>query len=110
MKAWKRVLLFAVAGIASVSLVHAAEKAFVAKGKTLFNDPKLGFTGKTCQTCHPDGKGLEQAGGKANLEDIINNCIMGPLKGKELEPKSAEMQSLVLYVKSLSAKKPAANK
>ncbi len=78
--------------------------ASIEKGKKIFNDPELGTTGKSCNSCHPDGKGLEQSGTRQNLADIINGCITIPLKGKALDPKSEEMASLVLYIKSLGAK------
>lgn len=83
----------------------------VEKGKALFNDKKLGTTGKTCSTCHMNGHGLEKSGDKTefsvmgkkytSLEDAINFCIEKPLRGKPLDPKSPEMQDLVAYIKSL---------
>lgn len=73
----------------------------VEKGKALFNDPQLGTSGKSCGSCHPDGKGMEKAGAKANLAAMINTCISKPLKGAALDEKSVEMQSLVLYIQSL---------
>jgi hypothetical protein len=77
----------------------------------LFNDSKLGTAGKSCNTCHKDGKGMVKAAAKKDLEDTINSCITGALKGKALDVKSVDMQSLVLYIKSFSAdKKPAAVK
>ncbi|MGE5174464.1 MAG: c-type cytochrome [Betaproteobacteria bacterium] len=94
------------AGIAFAS----SQEASAEKGKALFNDPKLGTSGKSCNTCHPDGKGLEKAGAKSDLESTINGCITIPLKGKALDVKSVEMQSLVLYIKSLGSKQPAATK
>ncbi len=78
--------------------------ATIEKGKKIFNDPSLGTTGKSCNSCHPDGRGLEQSGTRRNLTDIINGCITIPLKGKALDPNSVEMESLVLYIKSLGAK------
>ncbi len=94
------VLTVLVAGIS-----FAAQKgASVEKGKALFNDSKLGTTGKSCNSCHPDGKGLEKSGSRADLTDVINGCITTPLKGKALDTQSAEMESLVLYIKSLGAK------
>ncbi len=78
--------------------------ATIEKGKKIFNDPSLGTTGKSCNSCHPDGRGLEQSGTRRNLTDIINGCITTPLKGKALDPNSVEMESLVLYIKSLGAK------
>ena len=81
------------------------------KGKALFNDPKLGTTGKSCNDCHKDGTGLERSGERQDLEKIVNKCITASLKGKELKPKSVEMQSLLLYLKGLGGeKKPAAKK
>jgi cytochrome c len=54
---------------------------------------------------------MEKAAAKKDLEVIINSCITGSLKGKALEVKSVDMQSLVLYIKSFAAaKKPAAVK
>jgi cytochrome c len=84
-------------------------EASVDMGKALFNDAKLGTAGKSCGSCHADGKGLEKAGAGADLEKTINTCIGSALKGKALDAKSVEMQSLVLYIKSLkpAGKKPA---
>jgi mono/diheme cytochrome c family protein len=85
-------------------------------GKALFNDPKAfnGSVGKSCGSCHPNGKGLENAGmekggntpaGKStSLEDTINGCIVMANKGKAIDPKSAEMKDVVAYIKSLGKK------
>ncbi len=98
-------VVLVLAATLEVGIVFAAsQEATVEKGKTLFNDPKLGTNGKSCNTCHPNGKGLEKAGVKSDLESTINGCITIPLKGKALDPKSVEMQSLVLYIKSLGEK------
>jgi cytochrome c peroxidase len=81
----------------------------IEKGKMLFNDPKLGTNGKTCNDCHKDGAGMEKATDRKDLEGMVNGCIKSNLKGKALKPKSVEMQSLLLYIKSVgSVKKPAA--
>lgn len=111
MKAFKIALLVVLVLSVGVAMAFAMQhEASVEKGKALFNNPKLGTTGKSCNDCHTDGKGLDKAGDKSNLEQIINGCITELLKGKALDPKSAEMQSMVLYVKSFSHKKPAAKK
>jgi predicted RNase H-like HicB family nuclease len=34
---------------------------------------------KSCNTCHPDGKGLEKAG--ANIESMVQKCIEKALEG-----------------------------
>ena len=84
------------------SMVFAVQhEATPDKGKALFNDSKLGTTGKTCNSCHKDGNGLERSGELQDLEKIVNNCITTALKGKALKPESVEMQSLLLYLKSL---------
>jgi cytochrome c peroxidase len=111
MKAFKILMLAVLALAVGVGLAFAMQhEASVEKGKALFNDPKLGTTGKSCNDCHPDGKGLDKAGAKSDLEKIINGCITKSIKGKALEQKSAEMQSMVLYIRSFGEKKPAAKK
>lgn len=96
------------------------------RGKTMFNDTKLGggTAGRSCNTCHPDGKGLLGVGDKTmwktpggefkTLEDAVNICITMALKGQALDVKSDQMKDIVSYLKSLKsagatapAKKPA---
>jgi cytochrome c peroxidase len=100
-------LVLAAGGGLAFAMQHEAS---VDKGRALFNDVKLGTTGKSCNDCHPDGKGLDKAGAKSALEKIINGCITKSIKGKALDPTSMEMQSMVLYIKSVGEKKPAAKK
>lgn len=88
----------------------------VAKGKALFNDPKLGgaTSGKSCNTCHPDGKGVEMAADKKefnimgkkqnSLEEAVNFCIENAIKGKAIDPASNQMKDIVAYIKSLKGK------
>jgi mono/diheme cytochrome c family protein len=104
--------------LALFSLVFVVTMAYgegnVERGKALFNDPKLGTTGKSCGSCHPDGKGLEQAGTKKefnimgksqkSLEEAVNFCIENALKGKALDPKGKDIADIVAYIKSLSGK------
>jgi cytochrome c peroxidase len=80
------------------------------KGKTLFNDPKFGggTVGMSCNSCHPDGKGVEKAADRKDLEKMVNTCIKNALKGKGIDPKSAEMADIVAYLKSLKGKAPVA--
>ncbi len=103
------VLVFVVASLATGAVPALAGGASAERGKALFNDPKLGTTGKSCHDCHPNGKGAEKAAGKQDveLENIINACVTHSIKGKALDAKSMEMQSLMLYIKSLG-EKPAA--
>lgn len=89
-------------------ITFAVQEASVERGKALFNDPKLGTTGKSCNDCHSGGKGIEKAGAKKELVTIVNACVAEALQGKALDVNSPEMQSIILYIKSLGEKKPAA--
>ncbi len=98
----------------AVSVALAAGS--VSKGKALFNDPKFAgaTSGNSCNTCHPGGKGLEQAGNRKEfhiagktqkgLEEAVNACIEYALDGKPIDPKSDAMQGIVAYIKSLKRK------
>jgi cytochrome c peroxidase len=88
------------------SALPAAEKPSAALGQKLFKDTSLGGPAntKTCNTCHPDGKGLEKSGLRPNLAVIINKCIQGALGGKAIAADSVEMKSLILYIKSVKSK------
>ncbi len=81
----------------------AAEKPSLEKGRLLFNSRSLAgaTSGKSCAECHPAGAGLENAWKNPNLAGQVNNCIAGPLKGMKLEVNSVEMQSLIMYIRSL---------
>lgn len=110
----KTVLLTATILVLTVSLALAAGS--VSKGKALFNDPKFAgaTSGNSCNTCHPGGTGLEQAGSKKvfhiagktqeSLEEAVNACIVHAIEGKALDPGSEAMQDVVAYIKSLKSK------
>jgi mono/diheme cytochrome c family protein len=116
MKSLKIIALISIAMLLA-SAVFAMHHTPEDRGKTLFNDPKLGdgTSGKSCNSCHPDGKGLEGVGSKMmwknpggefkSLEEATNVCITLALKGKALDVKSEQMKDLVAYMKSI---KPAA--
>jgi len=103
-----------IAVLCMVSLVLIFSLAIAAgdveKGKTLFKDPKFGggTAGVSCNSCHPDGKGLEKAADMKGLRKQVNACIQNALKGKGIDPKSAEMADMVAYLKSLKGKTPVA--
>jgi mono/diheme cytochrome c family protein len=112
MKPLKIILVAAVL----IGLVFAlAFAANVEKGKALFNDPKLGggAAGKSCNSCHMGGKGLEMAGEKKEfnimgkkqqgIEEAVNFCIVNAVKGKAIDAKGKEMADIVAYIKSLKA-------
>ena len=81
----------------------AAEEATSELGQKLFINPGLGASQNaiSCNTCHPDGEGLLNAGQKSNLTEMINKCIVGPLKGQGLYEDTVAIKSLRLYIQSL---------
>lgn len=96
---------------AAVAFAGAAED----KGKALFNDAKFAGGSKACNSCHKDGKGLENAADKKefkimgktqkSLEEAINFCIVNASKGKAIDAKSEDMKAMVAYIKSLKKAK-----
>jgi cytochrome c peroxidase len=108
MKRVKVLFFFLLAVSFSFSGAFAVQRVSLELGKKLFNDTTLGTTGKSCNTCHTDGKDLSKAGAMNELPRIINVCITQNLKGKALDVNSVEMKSLILYIKSLGQKQPAA--
>jgi len=81
------------------------------RGKTHFDNPEFAGGKKACNSCHPNGRGLEGAGTKssfaimggqqASLEEAINMCIVNANKGDALKVLATEMQEIVSYIKSL---------
>ncbi len=109
-----KILKIALLSIMALGLVVSfAFAADIAKGKALFNDVKFagGTAGKSCNSCHPNGKGLEKSGAKKEfsimgkkqmgLEEAVNFCIVNANKGKAIDPKSEQMKDIVAYIKSL---------
>jgi len=72
--------------------------------KIFFNDPSLAGSSnvRSCNICHKNGSGLERAGKKKTLTKTIQQCIKGPLGGAKLDESSVEVQSLKMYIESLS--------
>ncbi len=107
------VLKIAMFSAISLSLIFSLAIAAgnVEKGKALFSDPELGggTAGVSCNSCHPDGKGLEKAADikDKDLKKQVNLCIKNALKGKGIDAKSAEMADIIAYLKSLKGKTPA---
>jgi len=85
----------------------------IEKGKALFNDKNFGngTAGKSCNSCHPRGKGVEAAGQKKefnimgkkqnSLEEAVNFCIVNALKGTAIDTNDQDMKDIVSYIKSL---------
>jgi cytochrome c len=81
----------------------------IEKGKKLFSDPSLGTNGKSCESCHPKGRGINgqkstftiMGKKQKTLEEAINFCIEMALKGKPLPKDSEKMQNLATYLRTL---------
>jgi len=85
----------------------------------LWNDTSLGTSGLSCNTCHPKGKGLkkkaypryiEMPKDIVTLDQMINYCVLNPMKGKALKWNSQKMTALAAYVTARAkGGKPAMN-
>lgn len=107
-------VIIAAVGLISSSAFAAGSSA---KGRELFNNPKFAGnkTGNSCNTCHPNGSGLENAGSKKefhimggtqhSLEEAVIACIKGALNGKPIKTGSAEMSDITAYIRSLGLNK-----
>jgi cytochrome c len=106
--------------------VDAHKELMVAaeRGKVLFNDPALGTTGMSCSSCHMEGgtkpgkmgdmeikpfmnvavsypKYVGMAGKVITLDQIVNICIMKPMKGTPLKWDDQRLADLSAYVASV---------
>lgn len=92
----------------TAAIACAGGSPSVEQGKQLFNNSSLGTSGKSCSTCHPGGRGLHESASLATheLEKMSNQCIQKALKGQPLAVGSAELSSLVMYLKSLGTAQP----
>lgn len=95
------ITLVMVAAIASSAVAGGPSTE---RGKELFTSTTLGTNGKSCVSCHPDGKKLAEAAtyDTEQLEKIVNQCIKKALKGKALKPAAHDMKSLILYIKTFA--------
>jgi cytochrome c len=92
-------------------LAVAEHQTLAERGKTHFNNPEFAGGKRACNSCHPNGRGLEGAGTKssfaimggqqASLEEAVNMCIANANKGNVLKVLATEMQEIVSYIKSL---------
>lgn len=84
----------------------ATEGPTVAMGQALFESPALGSNGKSCASCHPAGKGLDELGAFDDpmLKEMINFCIRDALEGKMFALESQELDSMLLYLRTLPPK------
>jgi cytochrome c peroxidase len=100
----KTISLLAVSiAVVLMSVLSFAAEASVELGLKLFNNPGLGASKNSinCNTCHQNGEGLQNAGQNPKLTAIINQCIIGPLKGEAIDEHTVAMESLRMHIKSL---------
>ena len=134
-------LLVIIAG--SVALVPAQEKKdemakmdpatelakSVERGFALFNDKKLGTSGKTCNDCHAGGGAQDSKMGDMTikafnnlaasypkffmmdervmtLDQVVNFCVTTPLEGEPLAWDDQRLTDLVAYCASVKPAKP----
>ena len=78
-------------------------KISVEYGKDLFNDAKLGGSSNesSCNSCHANGKDLENAATMKKFSKAVNKCIIGNMEGSKIDGRKAEMRSLKKYIQSL---------
>ncbi len=116
------VLLGSVLGACSRVNLHELEPmphtpykgyADAAAGRALFHDTALGGSSnsKSCYSCHKRESELAGSADKdydamfgfvtRDIEDVINLCIVLPLKGKPYAKDSQEMADLIAYLRSL---------
>ena len=101
----------------AVLSLSAAQAGNAENGKTLFESPTFGggTSGKSCASCHADGKKLSadlferekhMVMGKeiGSVADIVNVCIEMPLKGKAIKTDSEEMKDILAYMQGLVKK------
>ncbi len=76
-------------------------------GEKLWGSTSLGTSGLSCSTCHPDGAGLKKepfpkhvkmTGDIVTMDQMINFCMLNPMKGKPLKWNSQEMTALAAHI------------
>lgn len=87
---------------------HETYKSAVEGSRIFHSGDRLKSTiAVSCDMCHPDGSNTHpetypkfqvQLGRVALLRDAINWCIENPVRGRKLEPDSAEMRALETYL------------
>src|SRR5574341_671334 len=90
------VVMVMLASSAVLAMKHLPEE----RGKTLFNDPKLGngTAGKSCNTCHPGGKGLEGVGREVRPDEGHDILPQVPeAQGRRSAQKEGSRGLLICY-------------
>lgn len=101
---WNGLVLIAVAAL--LAAAPASGRDPVDHGSELFYGASLSENGKSCSTCHPNGKTLEDTNNftKRQLPVVINECIRKGLEGYPLPLDSRDMEDLIAYMQNLSVR------
>jgi len=89
----------------------------VAMGKKMWNDDEgMGTAGVACLSCHADYDLLnlekrqnfphyvKMVGDVVTLDQMINYCLLNPMKGKQLDQNSKEMTAMAAYYRAYRMK------
>lgn len=88
-------------------------KKVVERGERLWNDTSLSTNGMSCGTCHPGGadlkmgrfpKYIKMASDVVTLDQMINFCMVNPMKAKPISWNHQNMTALAAYVKEHTVK------
>ena len=98
----KRLFLTLVLVVCTTTVV-AIDEPTSNLGEKLFNDSSLGTTGNSCATCHPNGNKLEESKAYDDdmLKEMVNFCIRDAMKGEMMALDSLEIESFLIYLRSL---------
>jgi cytochrome c peroxidase len=104
--------LFAATALSAAALADERSDA-LARGAKLFADPALGANGKSCATCHQDGKvwaGKPRfpkvaVGGLHTLDQAIQICISNALGAKPVPWDDGRLTDLAVFVDAAYAPK-----
>jgi len=81
-------------------------------GKKMWNDESLGTSGLSCLSCHADYEMLnldrnqnfphfvKMTNDVVTLDQMINYCMINPMKGKQFEKNSKELTAMAAYFRA----------
>jgi len=84
----------------------------VALGRKMWNDENLGTSGVACLSCHVDHELLhldknqnfphyvKMVGDVVSLDQMINYCMLNPMKGKQFEKNSKELTAMAAFYRA----------
>jgi cytochrome c len=84
----------------------------VAVGRMMWNDENLGTSGLACMSCHAGYEQLnlekrqnfphyvKMVGDVVTLDQMINYCMVNPMKGKQFGKNSRELTAMAAYYRA----------